>query len=232
MPLRKVVESANYAIEGILHAAKTQRHVRYHFCAAVLILLLGLILGVTRFEFIAIVIVTIMVLAIEVLNSALEETVNILFQEYDRRAKVIKDLAAGAVLITAVGAMIAGYVVFYKYFVVIFDEGITIVKRSGDNLAIISLIVVLILVIITKTFFGKGHPLKGGMPSGHAAVAFSVWVAVSFLSETFLVSFLILILAILIAQSRVSVGIHSPWEVILGAILGSCTTLFLFKIFF
>jgi diacylglycerol kinase (ATP) len=203
MPLRKVIESANYAIEGILHAATTQRHVRYHFYAAVLILLLGLILGVTRFEFIVIVIVAIMVLAVEILNSAIEETVNIIFQEYDRRAKVIKDLAAGAVLITAVGAMIVGYVVFYKYFIGFFDEGIMIVKRSGDNIAIISIIVVLILVIITKTFFGRGHPLRGGMPSGHAAVAFSVWMAVSFLSETFLLSFLILILAILIAQSRV-----------------------------
>ncbi|MBI4680603.1 MAG: phosphatase PAP2 family protein, partial [Nitrospirae bacterium] len=88
-------------------------------------------------------------------------------------------------------------------------------------MAIISFVVLLILVIITKTFFGKGSPLRGGIPSGHAAIAFSIWAAVTFLSEAFLPSFLILILAVLVAQSRVSIGVHKPWEVILGALLGS-----------
>jgi diacylglycerol kinase (ATP) len=69
------------------------------------------------------------------------------------------------------------------------------------------------------------------MPSGHAAVAFSVWVAVTYLSEAFLPSLLIFFLAILIAQSRVSVGAHRPWEVILGALLGSISTFLLFRLF-
>jgi len=232
MPFRKLVESANYAIEGILHAAKTQRHVRYHFYAAVLILILSLILGLSRVEFIAVVIIATVVLAAEMLNTAVEETVNILFREYDRRAKIIKDIAAGAVLTTAIGASIVGYIVFFPYFQKIFNQGLTIAKHAGEDIAVISLVVVLILVIITKTFFGRGKPLQGGMPSGHSAVAFSVWVAVTFLSGAFLPSFLILILAILIAQSRVSVGVHSPWEVILGALLGSVTTFFIFKLFF
>jgi diacylglycerol kinase (ATP) len=231
MPLRKLVESANFAIEGILHATKTQRHVRYHFYAAVLILLLSLVLGVSRLEFIVVIIVAIVVLAVEMFNSAVEETVNILFKEYDKRAKIIKDVAAGAVLTTAIGASIVGYIVFLPYFQSLFYGGLTIAKRSGEDLAIVSLVVVLILVIITKTFFGRGLPLKGGMPSGHAAVAFSVWMAVTFLSKAFLPSFLILILAILIAQSRVSVGVHRPWEVILGALLGSVSTFFIFKLF-
>jgi diacylglycerol kinase (ATP) len=231
MPLRKLVESANYAIEGLLHAAKTQRHVRYHFYAAIIILLLGLVLGITRFEFIAIIVIATLVLSVELLNTAIEETVNILFKEYDRRAKIIKDIAAGAVLTLALGASVIGYIVFLPYLKKVFDEGLSSAKHSGDDIAIISIIVVLILVIITKTFFGKGMPLQGGMPSGHAAVAFSVWVAVTFLSEAFVPSFLILILAILIAQSRVSVGIHRPWEVVLGALVGSVATFLLFKMF-
>ncbi len=231
MPLRKWVESANYAIEGILHAAKTERHLRYHFLAAVLILLLSLIFGVTQTEFIAIVIVAIIVLSVEMLNTAIEATVDIIFKEYDNRAKIIKDIAAGAVLTASVGAAVIGYIIFLPYLKNVFESGLKIAKHSGEDIAVISLVVVLILVIITKTFFRKGSPLKGGMPSGHAAVAFSVWVAVTFLSEAFLPSFLILILAILIAQSRVSVGVHKPWEVILGALLGSAVTFFLFKLF-
>lgn len=231
MPLRKWVESANYAIEGILHAAKTERHLRYHFYAAVLILLLSLILGITRSEFIAIAIVAIIVLSVEMLNTAIEATVDIIFKEYDNRAKIIKDIAAGAVLTASIGAAVVGYIIFLPYLKNIFENGLKIAKHSGENIAIISSVVLLILVIITKTFFGKGSPLRGGIPSGHAVVAFSIWAAVTFLSEAFLPSFLVLILAVLVAQSRVSIGVHKPWEVILGALLGSVLTFFLFKLF-
>lgn len=231
MPLRKWVESANYAIEGILHAAKTERHLRYHFYAAVLILLLSLILGITRSEFIAIAIVAIIVLSVEMLNTAIEATVDIIFKEYDNRAKIIKDIAAGAVLTASIGAAVVGYIIFLPYLKNIFENGLKIAKHSGENIAIISSVVLLILVIITKTFFGKGSPLRGGIPSGHAVVAFSIWAAVTFLSEAFLPSFLVLILAVLVAQSRVSIGVHKPWEVILGALLGSVVTFCLFKLF-
>lgn len=231
MPLRKWVESANYAIEGILHAAKTERHLRYHFYAAVLILLLSLILGIPRSEFIAIAIVAIIVLSVEMLNTAIEATVDIIFKEYDNRAKIIKDIAAGAVLTASIGAAVVGYIIFLPYLKNIFENGLKIAKHSGEDIAIISFVVLLILVIITKTFFGKGSPLRGGIPSGHAVVAFSIWAAVTFLSEAFLPSFLVLILAVLVAQSRVSIGVHKPWEVILGALLGSVVTFFLFKLF-
>jgi diacylglycerol kinase (ATP) len=69
------------------------------------------------------------------------------------------------------------------------------------------------------------------MPSGHAAIAFSIWIAVVFLSESFMPSLLVLIMAILIAQSRVYVGIHRPVEVVIGALLGITITFLLFKIF-
>ena len=231
MPLRKWIESANYAIEGILHAAKTERHLRYHFYAAVLILLLSLILSITRSEFIAIAIVAIIVLSVEMLNTAIEATVDIIFKEYDNRAKIIKDIAAGAVLTASIGAAVVGYIIFLPYLKNTFENGLKIAKHSREDVAIISFVVLLILVIITKTFFGKGSPLRGGIPSGHAAIAFSIWAAITFLSEAFLPSFLVLILAVLVAQSRVSIGVHKPWEVILGALLGSVVTFFLFKLF-
>jgi len=231
VPLRKWIESANYAIEGILHAAKTERHLRYHFYAVILILLLSLVFGITRGEFIAVAVVIIIVLSVEMLNTAIEAIVDILFKDYHETAKIIKDIAAGAVLTSAIGAAVIGYVIFIPHFKRAFYSGLKIAKHSGEDIAIISLVVVLILVIITKVFFGKGTPLKGGMPSGHAAVAFSIWVAATFISSSFLPSFLIFILAVLIAQSRVAVGVHSPWEVVLGALLGSTVTFTLFKLF-
>ena len=165
------------------------------------------------------------------LNTSVEATVDILFREYDERAKIIKDIAAGAVLITAVGAALIGYIILLPYIQDLFENGLTIAKHSGEDIAVIAVVVVLIPVIITKAFFGKGLPLRGGMPSGHAAVAFSVWVTVTFLSKALIPFLLILALAILIAQSRVTAGVHRPWEVVLGALLGSSVTFLLFKIF-
>jgi diacylglycerol kinase (ATP) len=231
MPLRRWFESANHAINGILHAAKTQRHMRYHMYASMLVLIFSLIIGVRGADFLFIVILAIMVIAAEMLNTAIEDIVNILFKDYDQRAKAIKDIAAGAVLIASFGAAVVGYVILFNPLREIFYGGIEIAKQTEDTIAIISLIAVLIMVVITKSLVGKGTPLKGGMPSGHAAVAFSVWVAIVFISENFLISFLVFLMAVLIAQSRVYVGIHKPWEVILGALLGSTLTFALFKIF-
>jgi diacylglycerol kinase (ATP) len=232
MPLRKFIESANNAINGIMHAAKTQRHMRYHFYIAVILLILSLLLEVNWTEFAVLVVLAIIVLATEMLNTALETITDILFKEYDTRAKIIKDTAAGAVLITAVGAAVIGYIILFAPLKKIFHEGIIIVKHAGDDIAAIALIVVLILVVLIKTLFGKGLPLKGGMPSGHAAVAFSIWTAVTFLTEGFMPSLLIFLMAILIAQSRITIGIHKPWEVIFGALVGITVTFALFSLFY
>jgi diacylglycerol kinase (ATP) len=231
MPLRKWIQSANYAIEGILHAARTQRHMRYHLYAAIFVLLIGFVLGVRGAEFVVLITLAIIVLSIEMVNTAIETITDILFKEYDPRAKIIKDTAAGAVLITAFGAAIIGYVILYEPVKYFFHNGLNIAKRIGPDIAVVALIVVLILVIITKVFFGKGQPLRGGMPSGHSAVSFSIWVAVTFLTESFISSLLVLIMAILIAQSRVSTGIHRPLEVVLGALLGITITFLFFRMF-
>ncbi len=231
MPLRKWIQSANHAIEGILLASKTQRHMRYHLYAAIFILLLGFVLGISWSDFAILIILTIVVLSVEMLNTTIEVITDVLFKEYDIKAKEIKDIAAGAVLITALGAVIIGYGVLYEPVKEFFQTGLNIAKHTESDVAVVAIIIVLILVVITKAFFGKGEPLRGGLPSGHAAVSFSIWTSVVLISESFAPSLLVLILAIIIAQSRVSIGIHKPWEVVLGAMLGTSVTFLLFKVF-
>jgi len=231
MPLRRWIKSANHAIEGILHAARTQRHMRYHLCAAMLLLIVSFVVGVSWTEFVVLITLAIVVISVEMLNTAIETITDILFKEYDQRAKIIKDTAAGAVLITASGAVIIGYIILYEPVKKYFNSGLSVAKHTEADVAVVALVVVLILVVITKAFFGKGEPLRGGLPSGHAAVAFSIWMSVTLISESFLPSLLVLIMAIVIAQSRVYVGIHKPVEVILGALLGMTVTFLLFKVF-
>ena len=231
MPLRKWLKSTNFAIEGILQGAKTQRHLRYHFFTAAFILVLSYVLGITRMEFIMISLAVILVISAEMLNSAVEAVVDILSPQYSEKARTAKDIAAGAVLITAFGAAVLGYIILFPYLKSFFTEGFIIARHSGEEIALMAFILVMILVVITKSHFGKGHPLQGGMPSGHSALAFSVWVSITYLTANFIVSLLCFVLAVWIAISRITIRAHNSWEVILGALMGATVTFLLFRLF-
>ncbi|MEW6002716.1 MAG: diacylglycerol kinase [Nitrospirota bacterium] len=232
MPLRRWIDSTNNAIEGIIHAARTQRHLRYHLYSAVSVLILSYVLGLDRFDFLIVSVAVILVLLAEMINTAMEYIVDIISPEYTEKARIAKDVAAGAVLITAFGAAVLGYIVLFPYFNKAFKTGLYIAKHSNEEIALISVILVLILVVVLKAYFGKERPLRGGIPSGHSALSFSVWVAVTYLTESFVASLLCFILSVIIARSRVSVKAHTPFEVIIGAILGASVTYVLFLIFY
>lgn len=223
--------SANCAIEGILHAAKTQRHLRYHYFSAVTVLLLSYMLGVSRIEFLFIALSVIAVLLAEMFNTAIETLVDMVSPELSEKARVAKDIAAGAVLVTVFGVAIIGYIILFPYLREVFYSGISVTKHTDEEIALIAFVMVLILVIITKSYFGKGLPLRGGMPSGHAALAFSSWVAVTYITENFIASLISFAVAVVIAQSRVGTKAHTVWEVVLGSLMGASVTFLLFRIF-
>lgn len=231
MPLRNWIESANNAIEGILHAAKTERHLRYHLYTATTVLVLSYFLGIDRIDFLIIAIAVILVLLAEMLNTAVEYVVDMISPDRSEKARITKDVAAGAVLITAFGAAVLGFFIIFPYITKVFEKGLYIAKQPKEGIAVVSLIVILILVIILKAYSGKGHPLRGGMPSGHSAVAFSIWTAITYITESFIASILSFILASFIAQSRVTIKVHTPLEVIIGGFIGIIVTFLLFFIF-
>ena len=231
MPLRAWIKSANFAIEGILHAAKTQKHLRYHFYVAAFVLTASYVLGVTKSEFLFISLAVIIVLAAEMLNTAVETLVDLLSPEHQERARQAKDIAAGAVLITALGSAIIGYIILFPYMSNLFETGFHISKHSVEEVSVIAFILVLIIVVLLKAYFGKGHLLSGGLPSGHSALAFSVWVSVTYTTANFYASILCFMLAVIIAQSRVTTKIHKAWEVVLGGLIGASVTFVLFQVF-
>jgi diacylglycerol kinase (ATP) len=231
MPFREWIKSANYAIEGVLHGARTQKHLRYHFLSAAAVLFFSYLVGISHIEFIIISLAVILVLAAEMMNSAIEAVVDILSPEHSEKARIAKDIAAGAVLITAFGAAVLGYFVLSPYVKSLFIDGLRIAKHSNEEVSLIAFILVLISVIISKAYFGKGLPLSGGMPSGHAALAFSIWVSVTYLTDNPYISMLCFLLSVWIAQSRVAVKAHTLREVIFGALLGILLTFFLFRLF-
>jgi diacylglycerol kinase (ATP) len=226
------VQSANLAIEGIIYAVKTQKHMRYHFYAALSALVLGLVLNITRTEFILLCMAIVLVLVTEMLNTAIEVTVDMISAEFHPRAKIAKDIAAGVVLIASIGALILGYLILYPAFTATMRSGQWGLRKApSDVVAFVSLAVVIIIVIIIKALLGKGEPLRGGMPSGHAAVSFSIWTAALHLTSSIPVISLTFLLAVMVSWGRWSSGIHRPIEVIVGALIGAGITFLFFRLF-
>lgn len=231
MPLKRWIESANNAIEGVLHAARTERHFQYHLIIAIAVLILSYALGIARDDFLVVAVIVILVLLAEMLNTAIEHLVDLVSPEYHERARSAKDIAAGAVLVTAFGAAVLGYIILYPYLAEVFKSGLRIARHTHAEIALLALVTVVILVIILKAWTGKGHPLRGGMPSGHTALSFSLWVAITLMTEHFAASLGAFILAFMVGRSRVHAGVHTASEVVAGALLGTGVTFALFRLF-
>jgi diacylglycerol kinase (ATP) len=225
-------DKANVAIEGIIYAVKTQRHMQYHFFAALAALVLSLVLNISRIEFIVLCMAIILVIVTEMLNTALEVTVDMISEDYNPRAKIAKDIGAGVVLIASIGALTLAYLILYPAFKDAFLTGVWKLRKAQDDVvAFVALTAVVIIVVIIKAFLGKGEPLRGGMPSGHAAISFSIWVTAVYLTRSFPVSVMTFILAVMVSWSRWSSGIHRPLEVVAGALLGAAVTMLFFLVF-
>nr|MBA3347146.1 diacylglycerol kinase [Actinomycetota bacterium] len=203
-----------------------------HFAVATLVLVAALVLGVDKLELIALLLAVAFVLIAEMVNTAIEGAIDVATTSFDPMAKLAKDIAAGAVLIASAVAVAIGYLVFSGQ---VADRSSRFLDRLAEvpaELTLIALFLTTILVIATKALTGSGTPLRGGLPSGHSAVAFAGWMAVTLILDDtdhrFLISSLTLIMALLVAQTRVESGVHSSAEVFYGGLLGALVTLAVF----
>ena len=205
---------------------------RLHFLIGLFAVLLGIILNFTYIELMILCLTIAFVLFAEMFNTAIEYTVDLVSQEYHPLARIVKDIGAGAVLLSAMTSTVVGYILFASRAGIRIEDNILKIRGSSWHIAFIILILSLVIVVLSKLVLHKGTPLRGGMPSGHAAIAFSIWTIISLLYPNSLVIFLVFILAFFVARSRVNSKIHSIMEVFVGALVGVMVTVFIFQIMY
>ena len=109
---KNIINSFKYALEGIFTALKAEKNMKIHFLIIILVIVLGIILKISKAEWIICIILFGFVITLELVNTAIENTVDLITQEKNPKAKIAKDVAAGAVLIAAITAAIIGLIIF------------------------------------------------------------------------------------------------------------------------
>ncbi|WP_297437353.1 diacylglycerol kinase, partial [uncultured Clostridium sp.] len=143
--MKKLLDSFNFAINGIIYALRTQRNMRIHFGISLIVLLSTFFYDIGKLEFIALAISITLVVVAELINTAIESVIDLSTNHYHPLAKIAKDTAAGAVFLTALNAILVGYIVFGDKIMQISFELMTKIKDKNHYLIFIVIMIVAIL---------------------------------------------------------------------------------------
>lgn len=221
------IEAWYNAINGIIYTATTQRNFRIQLILAVIVLALSLFYGLGTTEFLCLVFALFFVIFAEMVNTAIETVVDLFVDVYHPKAKIAKDVAAGAVVLSACNALIVGYFIFFnaENMKAISDSIFNNMVKSPQHLAFVAIILVVIAVIAIKASCSKkkerGQLIKEGfVPSGQSAIAFAVLTAIWINSKDIVTFTLALVLSLLVVGNRVYNNARTKAEVVFGACMG------------
>lgn len=110
--IKDLIISVKHAIDGIISSISLERNVKIHFLAMFLTIIAGFIFNISIIEWFICILLFGMVISLELVNTAIEMTVNICMPKINPKAKLAKDVSAGAVLIGAITALIVGLIIF------------------------------------------------------------------------------------------------------------------------
>ncbi|SMO50192.1 diacylglycerol kinase family protein [Melghirimyces algeriensis] len=213
----KVLASFRYALEGLKYTLVTQRNMRIHFLAALGVLLLSLYLPLTKLEVLLLFVCILLVLVAELFNTAVEVVIDMMTEEFHPLAKVAKDVAAGAVLLSAGMAVVVGVSIFYPYIGFLSLQPLK--EAPYPNISMAALIVFhFFLTLSLKGLFNRlGHP--EWEPSMITSLASLIAISVVLISTNLLMILLVLLLSVLLVGSRFQVQKRKR-PVIIGILLG------------
>lgn len=112
---KNYADSFKHAYTGIKTAVIEERNLRFHFCAAVVVIGLGFFYSITRTEWLVLVLCIFAVLVAEMTNTAIERAVDVATERFMEEAKKAKDIAAGSVLLVSTCAVVVGLIIFIPH---------------------------------------------------------------------------------------------------------------------
>ena len=228
---KNFIKSWENAFSGIIYATTTQKHIKEQLVIAVIVMILSLFFNLTRAEFLCLMFTVILILIAEMINTAIETVVDLYTDLYHPKAKIAKDVGAGAVVISAINALIVAYFLFFDK---IADIGLNFIKNIAESpvhLAFIGIFITIILIVALKaaSTTNKHKLIKNNfMPSGQAGMAFAANTIIWISTDNIVILTLSLIMAILVSESRIETNKRSLKEVIVGGIIGTAITLLIY----
>ncbi len=228
--MHRLLKSFAFALGGIAQALKTQRNMRIHLVAAVLVLFISLYLRLGPRDFLLVLFSIALVFMAELLNTAIEAAVDLAVSGEHPLARTAKDVAAGAVLVAAANAVVVGYAVIYQRL-----EGFTfyyLPKIKSSPLPVVAAALFLAVLAAAGLVLrpGKGKEGGRGMPSICASLAFAGATVIFLMTGSFLVGTVACLVALLAAGGRLGEGRHTLAEVAVGAALGVLAALAAFRL--
>ena len=109
---KNFIDAWKKALSGIWYAVKTQRNIKVQLCIAVVVIICAIIFKLNITECMFLTFATMLVIITEMVNTAIEEAVNLYTKEFHPVAKIAKDVAAGAVVLAALNAVIIAIFIF------------------------------------------------------------------------------------------------------------------------
>lgn len=227
------IDSCNNAVNGIVYCSSTQTNIRKQLIIGGLVMILSLFYDFSTAEFLSLTFAVFFVIFAEMINTAIETVVDLYTDMYHPKAKIAKDIGAGAVLLASINSIIVAY------FLILRETDLTKMNESvlsgmissPMNLALVGILLVTIWIIGSKSI-AKHKEITSGVkprfnPSGQSAISFAILTAIWLNTHNIFVLCLALVLSILVVGNRMY-DKRSFGEVLFGAFMGTLIVLMVF----
>ena len=119
--LNKLTNSFKFAFEGLSLSIKENQNIKIHLILGIFVLIFALLLGLSKYEIFSVMLLVVFVISAEMVNTAIEEVVNLLVNEHRKEAKIAKDVSAGMVLLISLFALAVGFFIFIPHIILLFQ---------------------------------------------------------------------------------------------------------------
>ncbi len=224
------LDACQNALDGIIYAITTQSNIKKQLLIAVAVMLISLFFDLSRAEFLCLMFTVVLIIIAEMFNTAIETVVDLYTDLYHPKAKIAKDVGAGAVVIAAINAVIVAYFLFFQKISTIGLRMVEEVVNSPIHLAFVAVLLTVIVIVTLKAAATRNHKFikENFMPSGQTAVAFAALTIVWLTTRNVVIFTLALVLALLVAINRYQTKKRTKLEIIIGACVGVLVVILLY----